>query len=404
MLIAFIVLIGLISGAYIGFYTSRLNLLQLLSPSTIQIKSRNHERGILITCQFIIFIFLCNSTFLMEKQLLFSTHKNLGFNANNILVFKLNNQEAQHQLSVIKAKIKQNPHVKMLAGSMDTPPTQNFMQLIIENDNNRKLEEEGLFIGSNLLTTLKIPILDGTDYSENDNSSKTNNLIINESAAKKYKVKAGEYLGKFFIKAVVADFHAHSLHRTIKPLLLIGTGDENSTELVVRTDGNDKQVISYVQNIWKDMLPTSVLEYETLSDRISLFYATERKQTKSVMFFTFMTIILAALGLFGYVSLALIQRTKEIGIRKVNGANAPEVMVMLNIRFLKWTAIAFIVATPIAYYTMNKWLENFAYKTELSWWIFALAGLLALGIALLTVSWQSWKAATRNPIETLRYE
>ena len=122
------------------------------------------------------------------------------------------------------------------------------------------------------------------------------------------------------------------------------------------------------------------------------------------MFFAFMAIVLAALGLFGYVSLTLIQRTKEIGIRKVNGAKVSEILSMINKDFVKWIVIAFLIATPIAYYTMNKWLENFAYKTTLSWWIFALAGLLALGIALLTVSWQSWRAATRNPVEALRYE
>jgi putative ABC transport system permease protein len=110
------------------------------------------------------------------------------------------------------------------------------------------------------------------------------------------------------------------------------------------------------------------------------------------------------MGILGQIFLISLNRTKEIGIRKVNGARISEIIAMLNKDFIKWVAIAFVIATPIAYYAMNKWLENFAYKTELSWWIFALAGLLALGIALLTVSWQSWKAATRNPVEALRYE
>jgi putative ABC transport system permease protein len=110
------------------------------------------------------------------------------------------------------------------------------------------------------------------------------------------------------------------------------------------------------------------------------------------------------MGILGQIFLITIYRTKEIGIRKINGAKVSEVLVLLNRDFVKWVAIAFVIATPIAWYAMNKWLENFAYKTELSWWIFALAGLLALGIAFLTVSWQSWRAATRNPVEALRYE
>jgi len=110
------------------------------------------------------------------------------------------------------------------------------------------------------------------------------------------------------------------------------------------------------------------------------------------------------MGIFGISLFTVRQQIKEIGIRKINGAAVTDILSMLNLVIIKWVAIAFVIATPIAYYAMNKWLENFAYKTSLSWWIFALAGLLALGIALLTVSWQSWKAATRNPVESLRYE
>jgi putative ABC transport system permease protein len=120
--------------------------------------------------------------------------------------------------------------------------------------------------------------------------------------------------------------------------------------------------------------------------------------------FSFISILIACFGLFGLVSFIANRKVKEIGIRKVNGAKVSEILTMLNKDFVKWVVIAFVIAAPIAYYAMNKWLENFAYKTNLSWWIFALAGLLALGIALLTVSWQSWRAATRNPVEALRYE
>ena len=403
MLFAFIIFTGLVSGAYISFYSSRINPLQLLSPATIKARNRSSAKGLLVVAQFIIFIFLCSSTFLMEKQLLFSTNKSMGFDTNNVVVFNLNNKEAQAQFSVIKSKIEQDPHVKMLAGSSFTPPTQSFLQLTVGDGDNR-LQEEGLLIGPNLLNTLKMHFIEGEDYSEKDNINETSQLIINEAAAKKYNKSAGEYLGKFYIKAVVTDFHAHSLHRFIKPLLLINAGNENATELVVRTDGENQKVIQNVQSIWDELLPTSYLEHETLNDRISTFYEKEQKQTKSVMFFAFIAIVLAALGLFGYVSLALIQRTKEIGIRKVNGAKVSEILAMLNRDFVKWVAISFVIATPVAYYAMNKWLENFAYKTNLNWWIFALVGLLALGIALLTVSFQSWKAATKNPVEALRYE
>jgi putative ABC transport system permease protein len=133
-------------------------------------------------------------------------------------------------------------------------------------------------------------------------------------------------------------------------------------------------------------------------------YKTEILQARLLSVFTLLSVFICSMGLLGLSLLISQQRTKEIGIRKVNGARVSEILAMLNRDFVKWVAIAFVIATPIAYFAMNKWLENFAYKTSLSWWIFALAGLLALGIALLTVSFQSYKAATKNPIESLRYE
>jgi putative ABC transport system permease protein len=141
-----------------------------------------------------------------------------------------------------------------------------------------------------------------------------------------------------------------------------------------------------------------------LNQEIENQYKSEKKLKVLMFIFSFMSILLSCLGLFAITVLIVGSRTKEIGIRKVNGARISEILAMLNKDFIKWVAIAFVIACPIAYYAMNKWLENFAYKTNLSWWIFALAGLLALGIALLTVSWQSWRAATRNPVEALRYE
>ena len=122
------------------------------------------------------------------------------------------------------------------------------------------------------------------------------------------------------------------------------------------------------------------------------------------MFFSVMAILISAIGLWGILLFMVKQRTKEIGIRKVNGARVIEILTMLNAGFIKWVLIAFVIACPIAYYAMHQWLQNFAYKTELSWWVFAMAGLVAVAIAVLTVSWQSWRAATRNPVEALRYE
>jgi putative ABC transport system permease protein len=162
--------------------------------------------------------------------------------------------------------------------------------------------------------------------------------------------------------------------------------------------------IKSITRIWNKFSVNQPIRYSFLDESFALMYADVQRIGRIFSAFALLAIIVACLGLFALSSFMIEQRTKEIGIRKVNGAKSIEVTTTLNKDFLTWVVIAFLIATPIAYYAMNKWLENFAYKTELSWWIFALAGLLALGIALLTVSWQSWKAATRNPVEALRYE
>jgi putative ABC transport system permease protein len=168
--------------------------------------------------------------------------------------------------------------------------------------------------------------------------------------------------------------------------------------------GDNVRTLATVGKVWHSIFPDKPFDFSFFDSKLQSNYAYEISTMRLLNILVFMSLLISSLGIFGLIMEISVQRTKEIGIRKVNGARISEVMTMLNRDFVKWVAIAFVIATPIAYYAMNKWLESFAYKTTLSWWIFALAGLLALGIALLTVSWQSWRAATRNPVEALRYE
>jgi putative ABC transport system permease protein len=168
--------------------------------------------------------------------------------------------------------------------------------------------------------------------------------------------------------------------------------------------GMRPEAINDIQTVWNELFPAYPFSYEHVASMYRQVYKTEILQARLLSVFTILSLFICSMGLLGLSLLISQQRTKEIGIRKVNGARVSEILSMLNKDFVKWVVVAFVLATPAAYFAMNKWLENFAYKTSLSWWIFALAGLLALGIALLTVSWQSWKAATRNPVDSLRYE
>ena len=162
--------------------------------------------------------------------------------------------------------------------------------------------------------------------------------------------------------------------------------------------------IASIQKVYDEISPEIPMQYYFLDNQLDVLYTKENQQAGLIIGFCFISIIVSILGILGLSTFMCQRRVKEIGIRKVSGARISEVLILLNIDFVKWVILAFVLATPAAWYIMNSWLRDFAYQTSLSWWIFVLSGALALGIALLTVSWQSWKAATRNPVEALRYE
>jgi putative ABC transport system permease protein len=212
---------------------------------------------------------------------------------------------------------------------------------------------------------------------------------------------------------VLKDYHYDTFYSKIRPTLLIQNSNQvrlAGIKLAMNTENKSgyfeqlKNALAFTENSWKSIYKNEIYKYEFLDDAINKYYINEGNSSKLISVFAFITVFIACIGIFGLALYSSELRSKEIGIRKINGAKISEILTMLNKDFVKWVAIAFVIATPVAYYAMHKWLENFAYKTSLSWWIFALAGLLALGIALLTVSWQSWRAATRNPVEALRYE
>lgn len=167
---------------------------------------------------------------------------------------------------------------------------------------------------------------------------------------------------------------------------------------------NINKTIEYIKSIMQSFDPHFKVEYQFYNEFIDSLYKQEEKQAQTIKIFALIAILLSCLGLYGMVEFTCKQKTKEIGIRKVNGARVSEILNMLNAEFVKWVVVAFVIACPVSWYIMNKWLEDFGYRTELSWWVFALAGGIAISIALFAVSWQSWWAARRNPVEALRYE
>jgi putative ABC transport system permease protein len=295
------------------------------------------------------------------------------------------------------------PGVVSVAGSSFIPPLGAYLPINLATPDGEKVRFDGLIMGEGMTEMLDIEVIDGEPFDK----YKTDRIevLFNESSALKYKVKAGDlYLG-FNVKGIVKDFHAHSLHTLIQPMVILQQNPDKMSLLAIKTDGsNDKAIIKQLSDLYKEISPNEIFEVTYLTDQIRNFYGNERNQGKIIGAFSLLATVLSIMGLFGIALISISKKTKEIGIRKVNGASIGSILYLLNIAFVKWVLIAIAISIPASVYIISEWQNRFAYKTELSWWIFAAAGISSIFIALITVSWQSWKAATRNPVEALRYE
>ena len=396
-----------ISGIVPGIFIANLN------PSDA-LKQKNKSAGgsyrkYLVAVQFTLAIVLMSSTFLIHKQLNYIFNKDLGFKKENIVHVPLKGKMGENYW-LIKQNLLKEPNVEQVTnGSPVFSSGVEFPGWTWDGVNkDEKHSIAKIEADNNLIKTFQLEIVQGDNFSENN--SNNNKVIINEEAVK--VMNMGNPISQhmqlngedYEIIGVVKNFHSRHFSHKIRPLMIIyGAGGHN---LYVRyKNDNDKaKIIALANREYDKFNPEFPFEYHFFSDEFTATYRNEQKMLTLLSYFVVVAFLILGFGLYGLSKQMAMSKTKEIGIRKVNGAKISEVMVMLNKDFVLWVIIAFIIATPIAYYAMNKWLENFAYKTTLSWWIFAVAGVLALGIALLTVSWQSWRTATRNPVEALRYE
>jgi putative ABC transport system permease protein len=373
-------------------------------------QSNSMLRGVLVTTQFIIAIVLIAFTILVQKQVNFGS-SNLGFDQNNIISIELSRQ-LNHKKDVFKSLLEENPTVKKVSFSQFYPGKINSSrdtELTI-NGEKKLISFDLISADTEFFEILDLQLVSGRLYSDTL-SSDMRKMVVNEAFLRENKVTnplGGTVImgSSYEIIGVIKDFHFKPVNQPIIPLAI--RNDPNASYCHINIQTNDfKSLSATVNNIKKtatELSPSFPVEITFFDQAIENMYQSELQFRRTFSLFAGCAIVICCLGILAMSLFACQRRIKEIGIRKVNGARVPEVMTMLNRDFVKWVVIAFVIATPIAWYAMNKWLENFAYKTSLSWWIFALAGLMALGIALLTVSWQSWKAATRNPVEALRYE
>jgi putative ABC transport system permease protein len=392
---------GTLSGILVSLRFSTFRMVEILKGQKTSARNKYSTRKAMVVFQITVFIALIATMILVQKQVNYAFKKDMGFVKEGLVRIPL----GDHNYELFKQEIRKNPNILNVSGALWIPPHKGKMNLSIPKvDNpNEMVTLNGLFVDANFAETMGLKITMGSDFKEGANN---NGVLVNESAIKALGLKEviGEQTAFGPIIGVVNDFNMYSIREAITPML-IGYNPNMCREIAVKINTeNIPATINFLKKTWNTTGGTTPFDFDFTNDILNQLYDSDIRFSKTIGLLAIIAIAIASLGLFGLSLFMGRQRTKEIGIRKVNGARISEVLIMLNRDFVKWVAIAFVIATPIAYFAMNKWLENFAYKTTLSWWIFALAGLLALGIALLTVSWQSWRAATRNPVEALRYE
>ncbi|MBN2634633.1 MAG: ABC transporter permease [Prolixibacteraceae bacterium] len=352
-------------------------------------------------------IILIVGSIIIIKQINYITNKDIGLNKDVLEVkIPIQYKDISH---VFKTELERQPAVEMISLANASPVLEHIMRLLKYDDNGVEKEyTPSVFPGDqNYTKALGIQIVEGEDFSEDAESNK-GKCIINQSMAS--LLSDQDLIGKpvpgnpdNIVIGICKDFHYGSLKRVIAPAY-IPYGNEGYYLMLKPASGQNVQAREAVAQTWNRLIKDFPLNVESIGERYEWMHRENENYAKLIATCCLISVFLSMIGLFAVSFHSSRRRIKEIGVRKVNGAKITEILSMLNKDFVKWVVIAFVIATPIAYYVMHNWLDNFAYKTNLSWWIFALAGLLALGIALLTVSWQSWRAATRNPVEALRYE
>ncbi len=420
--ILFILFVGLLAGLYPAVYAASFKPTAIFRGHS-KTGTKKYLIQSLVLIQFVITIFFIIATGVVVKQLNFVQNKNLGFNHSDVVVIPTGLWYGNQQF---KNELLKNPNILSVSASSSAPLDYNF-QITYAVKNKGVIDSVRaslLFADEDFAKTYNIEVVKGkfldfnySDYwketqkKKNKTEKKNDNIIsipivINQTAEKLmgFDNPIGQRIGNNVIVGVIKDFHFRPLYHPIGAMVLTNDPQNIMTANVKIAPENKAQTLTYIRDTYRKYRDERDFSYNFFDDMLNAKYKNEIRLKNLMILFSVIAILISSLGIMGMSMFFIQRRTKEIGIRKINGATIIEILKLLNSVFVKWVLVAFIITTPIAYYAMNKWLENFAYKTTLSWWIFALAGFSALLIALLVISWHSWRAARRNPVEALRYE
>jgi putative ABC transport system permease protein len=417
-LIALIIVTGFVAGSYPAFYLSAFEAIKVIKGNFTNKVSAVGIRKSLVVFQFVLSIVLIVGIIVIYSQLSYIKNKDLGFSKDQKLVFSFYTGDTQNKMHAFATDLRQLAEVKNVTSS------NNYLSQFVAQDHGvypaggnmtTAIDAQNMTTDEHFINTNGIKIISGRDFHIKDSLK----VLINETLCKRLGFNPQNAIGQRLytqyppnpityveVAGVMKDFNYNSLHGEVKPFMLVYSNNPGDFQYIVASAGskNYNALLGKIETIWHKNLPAVPFEYSFLDAEVQKQYETEITLSQIINSFTLMAILISCLGLFGLAAFSAEQRNKEIGIRKVLGASVTGIVGLLSKDFLKLVIIAMIIATPIAWYGMHKWLQDFVYKIDISWWMFVLAGAMAIFIALFTVSSQAIKAALMNPVKSLKTE
>ncbi|MBC7920027.1 MAG: FtsX-like permease family protein, partial [Ferruginibacter sp.] len=415
MLAGLVMVTGLVAGSYPAFYLSAFQAIKVIKGNFINHISVADLRRSLVVFQFVLSIVLITGIIVIYSQLNYLKSKDLGFEKDQKLIFSFQSNEALSKLPAFMNDLRELAEVKAVSNADNYPGQfavlRNRYLYLAGGNAATAPSAETMRTDAYYAKTLGIQLVSGRDFRLQDSSK----VLVNETLCTKLGLDPATAAGRrlyagdeemYEIAGVIKDFNYNSLREKVKPLVLMHEPDGSRLpNLIVATNSRNYQaMLEKVETLWQKNFPGLPFEYAFLDSEVQAQYETEITLSRIINSFTLVAILISSLGLFGLAAFSVEQRTKEMGVRKVLGASVFHLTTLLSKDFLGLVVVAVVIATPVSWWATNQWLQNFAYKTAISWWMFAVAGLIAIFIALLTISFQTIKAAMANPVKSLRTE
>jgi len=406
MILGILLILGIIviaPAVYMMYYFNKISPIDIMRKEKMYTHHKFNLKKVMLALQYIIFIGLVIGSTGIVKQLRFAMHSDLGFNPGNKLVIPVGDLVQAGKFQTAKQELLKIKEVKNISGAMWLPPSNGRMSvnMSLPDDPAEKINVEGLFVDKDFIETFALKMDEGNSFSFYGENAK-DKIVINEKTQQYYKL--GDDIWDREIVGVVKDFKFHSFHEQTGPMFL-AVGDYMIRDMVIHYKTKDiSSLIEQIKETLLEVYPQMQFNHSFLTDNFDKLYKEEKRMAILISVFSFLAIFIASLGLLGITIFTTKKQTKNIAIRKVNGATTASIFKLFVSDYILLIIIALIIASPLAYYILNRWLQNFAYQTNLPWWIFIYAGFLALFFTLITISWYSLKAARKNPVESLRYE